>query len=369
HGDYDTQTHGLGFAHYLWSDDHVATPDIYTYRTPAGTDFLPVSAPASQRVCSPTSAQYTIDLLQFQAFSEQVTLSTSGAPPGAITSFSVNPVTPPGSSLLTVNTTAVPASSTSFQVIGTSSPSAIVHSTQVQLTVDVGVPTAPTLVAPADGAVELPLKPVLSWSPILATTGYGLEVATDPGFTNVVISETALGDTTYQPASNLVPDTTYYWRTTADNSCGTSSASAVRNFTTGIPRVLLVDDDNNDPDVLPTYLALLTTMSINNEVWDTASGEPTLGDLTNYEAVVWFSGDKFCSATSPCAGPQTAAETALGQFLEAGGCAFISSQDYLWDMGGSGHNTATPFMANYLGLASAISDNGDYTSVDGRNVY
>jgi hypothetical protein len=38
-------------------------------------------------------------------------------------------------------------------------------------------------------------------------------------------------------------------------------------------------------------------------------------------------------------------------------------------MGGPSHNTATPFMAAYLGLASGTSDSGDYTSVDGRGFY
>jgi hypothetical protein len=145
--------------------------------------------------------------------------------------------------------------------------------------------------------------------------------------------------------------------------------SAAFSFTTGIPRILLVDDDNNAPDLLPTYQALLAALSINNEIWDATSVEPTLGDMTAFEAIVWFTGDRFCGNGSPCTGPQNAAETALGQYLDAGGCLLISSQDYLWDMGGPGHDTATPFMASYLGLASGTSDNGDYTSVDGENVY
>jgi hypothetical protein len=38
-------------------------------------------------------------------------------------------------------------------------------------------------------------------------------------------------------------------------------------------------------------------------------------------------------------------------------------------MGGPGHNVATPFMSSHLGLASGTSDSGDYTRVDGENLY
>ena len=85
--------------------------------------------------------------------------------------------------------------------------------------------------------------------------------------------------------------------------------------------------------------------------------------------MIWFTGDRFCGATTPCAGPQTAAETTLGHYLDSGRCLLVAAQDYLWDMGGAGHDTATPFMASYLGLASGTSDSGDYTRVDGANVY
>ncbi|MCB1009143.1 MAG: fibronectin type III domain-containing protein, partial [Acidobacteria bacterium] len=268
-------------------------------------DYILGVTPASVAVCAGTDAIYTVNVGQIAGYTDPVTLGTSGTPAGAVPGYGTNPVAPPGVSTLTVGTGAVAAGSYSFDVTGNSTSGA--KSVPVGLDVYVGAPGAPTLVAPADGAVDLPLKPSFSWTPSATASAYNLEIATDAAFSNIVVNAPALPVTTYQPAVNLVPNTTYYWRVFGTNVCGNSSASAVFNFTTGIPRVLLVDDDNNDPDVLPTYQALLTTMSINAEVWDTTSSEPALGDLLNYEAIVWFSGDKFCSATSPCAGPQTAA--------------------------------------------------------------
>jgi len=322
--------------------------------------------PPSRAVCAPADATYTVDLLQYGAFGETVSLVPTGHPAGSTAGFSVDPVTPPGSSLLTITTAGVAAGSSTITVTGTSNPSALVDSVSVGLSVFTAAPAAATLLAPADGAIDQPRGPALSWSAVPNTVDYTVEVATDAGFTNIVRTQSVAG-TSWAVSPQLGIDTDYHWRVTANNACG-SAVSGVFDFRTANPSILLVDDDDNGPDVRPTYDAMLGPLAV-YDVWDTAGGEPTLTDLIPYRAVVWFTGDRFCSSTSPCTGPQTAAETALGQYLDAGRCLFIASQDYLWDMGGSGHNTATPFMASYLGLASATSDSGDYTRVDGANAY
>ena len=72
--------------------------------------------------------------------------------------------------------------------------------------------------------------------------------------------------------------------------------------------------------------------------------------------VIWFSGDEFGGA----AGPGSAGETALGDWLDAGNCLFISSQDYHYDRG------LTSFMSGSLGAASITDDDGNYSSVTGQ---
>ena len=55
-------------------------------------------------------------------------------------------------------------------------------------------------------------------------------MATDSGFSNVVINETVSG-TRYTPASDLAADTIYYWRVTAVNICGGSASAAFVFYT------------------------------------------------------------------------------------------------------------------------------------------
>ena len=111
------------------------------------------------------------------------------------------------------------------------------------------------------------------------------------------------------------------------------------------PRILLVDDDTNDPDVRPFFTAALDGLGVAYDIWDTAtSDEPDSATLANYATVIW--------ATGQNGYPDQAAETALAAVLDHGHCLFVSSQEYFYNRG----LTPTPFMQNYLGVASAVDD-------------
>jgi hypothetical protein len=142
------------------------------------------------------------------------------------------------------------------------------------------------------------------------------------------------------------------------NTCGSGSTSSVFSFTTEpIPPILLVDDDDNSPNVRATYTAALDALGLSYDIWDTANSdnEPNFGYLSAYQAIIWFTGDEF----GGFAGPGGVAEANLGTWLDNGNCLFISSQDYLYDRG------LTAFMSSYLGVGTFTSDNGTYTSVTG----
>ncbi len=375
HGDYDTQVPGAGVTHYVWSDDRDsggATPNVWTDVTPAGTDFLPIPQQASQAVCAPNDGVYPIDVLKFQTFAESVTLSATGNPAGTMVGFSPNGQVPPFSSTMTVDVTgAASAGSSTITVTGTSNPTAIVHSTPVELTIYTVAPAAPALTSPADGAIDTVRSPLLTWAAVPDTVDYLVEVATDAGFTSIVRSRTVTSPT-WAVSPALAIDTLHYWRVTASNPCG-AAPSGTFGFRTAIPSILLVDDDDNAPDVAGTYQAMVNGVGAAFDVWETtaAGGEPTLNDLKPYRAVIWFAGDRYCGATTPCAGPQAAGEAELAKHLGSGRCLLIASQDYLYDMGGGTTDTPTAFMTGYLGVAAtgSVSDTGGYTRVDGENVY
>ena len=76
--------------------------------------------PPTLNVCTPTSA--TFDVALGESFQEAATLSTNGIPAGTNASFTVNPLSSPTHSTLTIANTgsALPGSYT-FAVVGTGS--------------------------------------------------------------------------------------------------------------------------------------------------------------------------------------------------------------------------------------------------------
>ena len=113
------------------------------------------------------------------------------------------------------------------------------------------------------------------------------------------------------------------------------------------PHVLLVDDDDNSPNVRAYYTDALDALGVGHDVWDTEVGtaEPDGAVLDRYQAVVWFTGDAIASA-----GPSPAAESALASWLDSGRCLLVTSQGYHAARG------LTPFMQSRLGVASVIPD-------------
>ncbi|MCL4868882.1 MAG: S8 family serine peptidase [Anaerolineae bacterium] len=193
-------------------------------------DFTLMATPSTQNVCIPNSAVYTVNVGSILGYNDPVMLSAVGNPAGTTTNFSVNPVTPVGSSNLTIgNTAAAAPGSYPISIVGVAPTST--HTTTVNLNLYAAAPAAPTLVSPANGATGTSLTPTLVWNAVPNATSYNLQVATDPGFTNIVYSNTVVG--TSDTTTTLNINTTYYWRVQAVNVCGTGVSSATFNFTTG----------------------------------------------------------------------------------------------------------------------------------------
>ena len=160
-----------------------------------------------------------------------MTLGASANPAGTTASFSANPVTPPGSSTLTIgNTAAAAAGSYNIAVTGTSG--ALTRQAGVTLNLSIGLPAAATLTAPADGSTGQPTTPTFTWNPVSGAASYEVQVATDPGFGAVVAQASGLTGATYTPDAALSGDTVYYWHVRATNPCGIGGYSATAAFRT-----------------------------------------------------------------------------------------------------------------------------------------
>jgi len=237
HGDYDTHVQTGTHAIAQWSDDRTQAtqtdPNVYVDRLPISTDFLLLPQDSDLAVCSPDSAVVTINVPQYSGFAEPVTLATGALPPGLVAGFVPNPVTPPSSTVLTLSGTGgVAAGSYDILVIGTASPSGIVHDASLSLEVINAVPAQPDLVAPANGATDQPVRPVFQWTPAAGAESYALEVDDDAAFVSPALLETGITETTYTPTIDLPSNTVYYWRVTAENLCGSGASSTIFSFTT-----------------------------------------------------------------------------------------------------------------------------------------
>ncbi len=106
------------------------------------------------------------------------------------------------------------------------------YSDVFNFTTAVAPPSAPSLSAPADNAVDVEVTPMLRWSKPAGTLTFRLQVSTDTSFTSgLVYNDSTLTDST-KTLPALANLTKFYWRVNAKNGGGTSSYSVVRAFTT-----------------------------------------------------------------------------------------------------------------------------------------
>lgn len=345
-------------------------------------DFVLDAVPDHRSICAPGDAAYNLAVDRVLGYQDPVTLGASGAPAGATVTFSPNPVTPPSASVLTIgDTAAAPVGHYDLALNGLATTRT--HTVTVGLDLFDAAPALAQPFYPLDGALYVDVSPTFRWQPPAQGKDYALQVATDAGFANLVYTATITDVSPFggEPVAHstlynvaLQPLTTYYWRLRSDNLCGSGAWTPAYTFTTrDVPPMLLVDDDDDRPDILPYYTAVLDALGAGYDLWDTGGTdafEPFGGRLALYDTVVWFTGAAYGRVELPWpgggdvsggfAGPGPEGEAALAGFLDGGGCLFLSSQNYLDDHG------KTDFMLDYLGVDSSSLHGTDYITVTGQ---
>jgi uncharacterized repeat protein (TIGR01451 family) len=127
--------------------------------------------------------------------------------------------------------------------------------------------------------------------------------------------------------------------TVTATSVGNSALSGTASLTTIAVAVdtLLVDDDDNGPNVQAAYTTALTANSISFSTWDISADKNLPRNYTlAFKNVVWFTGNSYPA-------PLSLYETTLSAFLDGGGRLFMSGQDILDQAAG-----LTPFVHDYL---------------------
>ncbi|MBU2938768.1 T9SS type A sorting domain-containing protein [Lacinutrix sp. C3R15] len=118
--------------------------------------------------------------------------------------------------------------------------------------------------------------------------------------------------------------------------------------------ILLVTDNNFDTtDNTSFYNSILTTTYTEVTLHDTnSSGLPTATQLSNYDLVIWFSGDDGYQLNFWSNG--NAGNTVLTNYLDNGGKLWMIGSDIIYEMYGSAPATFSSgeFMYDYAWLAS-----------------
>ena len=189
----------------------------------------------SQEICTATGATLdpiNVNVASYQGFVDPVTLSYDGLPAGFSGGFSVNPVVPPGSSVASLFADgSVVTGVYNFRIKGAAGTTE--RFANISVRAWDSAPATPVLSGPADGATGVDVQPNFTWAAAAEATSYTIEIDDNADFSSPVVSETVNG-TSFTPGAALDTDTTYYWRVTANNTCGSGASSAVFSFSTGL---------------------------------------------------------------------------------------------------------------------------------------
>ena len=96
------------------------------------------------------------------------------------------------------------------------------------------LPSCTTLVSPANGSTNVAVNSNITWNAATGATGYRISIGTTPGGTQFVNNFNNGNSTTFNPATNFAPNTTYYVTITPFNAAGNATGCPSRSFTTAV---------------------------------------------------------------------------------------------------------------------------------------
>ena len=242
--------------------------------------------------CQPANATYTINVGQIGSYTDPVTLSLTGVPAGATATFGTNPVTPAGTTTLTIsNTGAAAAGAYNLTLTGNSTSGTKNYALVLNIG---GVPGTVTPTAPANAATNVATPTNFTWNGS-GTAGeqYQIEIATDAGFTNIVDNANNLSTASYT-SSSLSLGTAYFWRVRALNPCGTGPYSTTFSFTTGSCGTFMSTD-------VPKTISSTSTSTVTSTLNIPITGTITDVNVVNLAGTHSYINDLIVSLASPAA--------------------------------------------------------------------
>jgi hypothetical protein len=118
----------------------------------------------------------------------------------------------------------------------------------------IGIPPAPVLTSPSDGAVDVSTSPTLVWGHISGVDTYQLQVSAESTFVSTFLNVEGITQSSFD-VSGLDTERTYYWRVRGSNQFGQGDWSTVWSFTTrrAVPAApVLVSPEDGTVNTLTT---------------------------------------------------------------------------------------------------------------------
>lgn len=270
---------GTGNIFYALNSNNFAIEDAEFVMNFSGTTATP---------CPTDDAVYSFTYNTFLSFNETTTFSASGQPAGSTVTFSPTTASVDGTPVtMTVsNLNAGMVGSYTITITGTST--SVTKQSDVTLDVIDPAPATANLSQPADAASGVDPGVTFDWSSSGTGAMYDIEIATDAGFTTIIDNATGLTNNSYT-SSALVSQTTYYWRVTSYNGCGSAPASSVFSFTTSSCSTIA----STDVPVVVSAASQTSTIDV------ATSGTITDVNLLGLNLPHDYAGDVSATLTSP----------------------------------------------------------------------
>lgn len=192
-------------------------------------------------VCGDGKSSAFIAVDPVGSYTGEVALAASGAPAGATISFTPQLVSPPANSI--VSASVAGAAAGVYPITITGQDGALQFDQPLTLEVSQVSPEQPQLLLPTSGASGISGIQTLYWSASEGAFSYDLQVATDTGFNDIVLSVAGTRQRYFTPPEALADNATYFWRVTANNACGSITSATGSFATTGSSCALYTSND------------------------------------------------------------------------------------------------------------------------------
>jgi subtilisin-like proprotein convertase family protein len=226
----------------------------FSIQAPLVPTFVLVAQPSSMSVCPGQTLTIQLGATGLLGFSSPVQLNVAGLPQGVIASYSTNPVSPGGSSTITLSGfTSANAGALNLVISGNGGN--ITQTTNVFATAFAGLPGNISLVLPANNATGISSNAGLKWLSNNQASTYQVQLASNVTFAvGAIVKDETVG-VTNTTVTGLNSSQVYFWRVRGLNNCGAGPWSSYSAFQTASCQVF----SNFTPVNIPTTIATITS--------------------------------------------------------------------------------------------------------------